>query len=442
MSNSIISIENLSKSYLVGHQVRRERYATLRDSIGREVRNFGRKMVDFSRGRQIIQGDTVEEFWALKDVNLEVEQGEVIGIIGRNGAGKSTLLKILSRITEPTNGRVKLKGRVASLLEVGTGFHPELTGRENVYLNGAVLGMTRAEIKRKFDEIIAFAEIEEFLDTPVKRYSSGMYVRLAFSVAAHLEPEILVVDEVLAVGDAEFQRKCLGKMQDVASTQGRTILFVSHSMAAIDAMCNRALLLTRGRCAALGETADVLQAYLHDVGRLSEAPLEKRADREGSGDIRFVSASLEQSGRKPVLAFQCGAESILHLVMKNGTSSTFRNLNISLGINNEMGQRIALLDTELIDAPISIVPPGELSVRMIMPRLQLIPGRYRLTMHCSINGDVVDWIRDAIVFDVEAADFYGTGRLPPANQGQFLLDFSLLIDRRVDQDVVLAGSRS
>jgi lipopolysaccharide transport system ATP-binding protein len=269
-----------------------------------------------------------------------------------------------------------------------------------------------------------------------------MYVRLAFSVAAHLEPEILVVDEVLAVGDAEFQRKCLGKMQDVASTQGRTILFVSHSMAAIDAMCNRALLLTRGRCAALGETADVLQAYLHDVGRLSEAPLEKRADREGSGDIRFVSASLEQSGRKPVLAFQCGAESILHLVMKNGTSSTFRNLNISLGINNEMGQRIALLDTELIDAPISIVPPGELSVRMIMPRLQLIPGRYRLTMHCSINGDVVDWIRDAIVFDVEAADFYGTGRLPPANQGQFLLDFSLLIDRRVDQDVVLAGSRS
>ena len=208
---NIIEVENLSKRYLVGHQADTgSRYVALRDVIARGVREFVRKTADMIHGRQIVQGDEVEEFWALKDVSFEVKQGEVLGIIGRNGAGKSTLLKILSRITDPTEGRVVLRGRVASLLEVGTGFHPELTGRENVYLNGAILGMTQREIKRKFDEIVAFAEVEQFLDTPVKRYSSGMYVRLAFSVAAHLEPEILIVDEVLAVGDAAFQKKCLG----------------------------------------------------------------------------------------------------------------------------------------------------------------------------------------------------------------------------------------
>src|SRR5262245_4112949 len=225
MSDVVIRAEGLGNRYLIGHQAERERYTALRDVIARGASGLVRSAADLIRGRPLVAGDTVETFWALKDVSFEVQRGEVVGIIGRNGAGKSTLLKVLSRITEPSEGRVTIRGRVASLLEVGTGFHPELTGRENIYLNGAILGMTRAEIRRKFDEIVAFAEVERFLDTPVKRYSSGMYVRLAFAVAAHLEPEILVVDEVLAVGDAEFQRRCLGKMGEVARG-GRTVLFV------------------------------------------------------------------------------------------------------------------------------------------------------------------------------------------------------------------------
>src|SRR5712672_3399444 len=257
MSDVIINAETLSKKYLVGHQSggrSRSNYTALRDVIGREIRNVARKTGDLIRGRQVVQGDEVEEFWALKDVSFEVKQGEVVGIIGRNGAGKSTLLKILSRITEPTEGRIRIKGRVASLLEVGTGFHPELTGRENIYLNGAILGMSRAEIKTKFDEIVAFAEIERFLDTPVKRYSSGMFVRLAFAVAAHLEPEILLIDEVLAVGDAEFQEKCLGKIRSVASGEGRTVLFVSHNMSAINALTSRAMLLAGGALVEMGRS--------------------------------------------------------------------------------------------------------------------------------------------------------------------------------------------
>jgi lipopolysaccharide transport system ATP-binding protein len=263
MSDVVISVENLSKCYLLGHQsAQRERHATLRDVIAREARNLVRNATDFFQGRQIVQGDEVEIFWALRNLNFEVKAGEVVGIIGRNGAGKSTLLKILSRITEPTEGRVILRGRLASLLEVGTGFHAELTGRENIFLNGAILGMTQREIRKKFDEVVAFAEVEKFLDTPVKRYSSGMYVRLAFAVAAHLEPEILVVDEVLAVGDAEFQKKCLGKMGDLSRREGRTVLFVSHNIAAVGELTRRALLLEDGRIVANGRTSDVISAYL------------------------------------------------------------------------------------------------------------------------------------------------------------------------------------
>lgn len=263
MPEAIITVENLSKRYFVGHRTaQRERYSTLRDVVMREAHNFTRKAVDLFRGRQVVQGDAVEEFWALKDVSFEVKQGEVIGIIGRNGAGKSTLLKILSRITDPTEGRIVLRGRTASLLEVGTGFHSELTGRENIFLNGAILGMTRQEIRKKFDEIVAFAEVERFLDTPVKHYSSGMYVRLAFAVAAHLEPEILVVDEVLAVGDADFQKKCLGKIEEVSRQEGRTVLFVSHNIATIANLTSRGIVLKSGSIIADGPVTEAISAYL------------------------------------------------------------------------------------------------------------------------------------------------------------------------------------
>ena len=258
MSSAIITVEHLSKSYRLQHQAR-ERYTALRDVLTDKVKALFRAQTSELRPQT-----SEEEFWALKDVSFEIKQGEVVGIIGRNGAGKSTLLKILSRITEPTSGRITLRGRVASLLEVGTGFHPELTGRENIFLNGAILGMNRQEILRKFDEIVDFAEVEQFLDTPVKRYSSGMYVRLAFAVAAHLEPEILVVDEVLAVGDAAFQQKCLGKMKNVAKGEGRTVLFVSHNMGAMRSLCQRAVYLKAGRVVKDGLSDEVINAYSSD----------------------------------------------------------------------------------------------------------------------------------------------------------------------------------
>ena len=270
MSDTVIVAENLSKSYIVGHRsAQRERYTALRDVIAREARNFARKSIDLFCGRQIVQGDELEEFWALRDVSFEVRQGEVLGVIGRNGAGKSTLLKVLSRITEPSSGRAILRGRVASLLEIGTGFHPELNGRENIFLNGVILGMKRAEIKAKFDEIVAFAEVDRFLDTPVKRYSSGMYVRLAFAVAAHLDPEILIIDEVLAVGDAEFQKKCLGKIGDVARG-GRTVLFVSHNMAAVKSLTTRGILLNQGSLKFSGTSEQVIAHYAQMTSRAAD----------------------------------------------------------------------------------------------------------------------------------------------------------------------------
>ena len=306
MSDAIITVENLSKKYLVGHQSgsqSRSNYTALRDVIGREIRNVARKTVDVVRGRQIVQGDEVEEFLALKDISFEVKRGEVLGILGRNGAGKSTLLKILSRITEPTRGRVTLRGRVASMLEVGTGFHPELTGRENIFLNGAILGMSRVEIKRKFDEIVAFAEVEKFLDTPVKHFSSGMYVLLAFAVAAHLEPEILVVDEVLAVGDIDFQEKCLGKMR-VVSGEGRTVIFVSHNMAAIRTLCRAGLLLGEGQVLFQGSASEAITTYLAHAS-VSRGSVWLRPDSLALPEIGFEKISISVVGVQPRLKLVC-----------------------------------------------------------------------------------------------------------------------------------------
>ncbi len=312
MSENAIIVENLSKRYLIGHRfASRDKWSTLRDVIGREIGNFARKAADFARGRQVVQGDEVEEFWALKDVSFEVKQGEALGIIGRNGAGKSTLLKVLSRITEPTMGRILLQGRVSSLLEVGTGFHPELTGRENIFLNGAILGMSQREIRKKFDEIVAFAEVEKFVDTQVKHYSSGMYVRLAFAVAASLEPEILIVDEVLAVGDQRFQEKCLYKMSEVGK-QGRTILFVSHSMPSIQRLCKQVIVLESGKIrmngpamAAVAEYISLGQDSSYSAAPMGSQPTISRASVEERENSLVLSVDFESPFplSPPVLGF-------------------------------------------------------------------------------------------------------------------------------------------
>lgn len=288
--STVITIENLGKKYLLKHQSGQQPYVALRDVLSDGVKRLGCRLI--GRNAPSVKNEAQEEFWALKDVSFEVKQGDRIGIIGRNGAGKSTLLKILSRITEPTTGSVRIRGRVASLLEVGTGFHPELTGRENIYLNGAILGMGRVEIKKKYDEIVAFAEVEKFLDTPVKRYSSGMYVRLAFAVAAHLEPEILLIDEVLAVGDAQFQKKCLGKMEDV-SREGRTVIFVSHNMSTITSLCQTSILLDSGKVASRGITSDVVLAYYsHGIASPAAFDFTGTGREIGDGHAHLLSGAV------------------------------------------------------------------------------------------------------------------------------------------------------
>jgi lipopolysaccharide transport system ATP-binding protein len=390
MPAPMISVENLSKRYLVGHRGKREgqaSYTALREVIGQELRNFGRKAGDLMRGRQVVQGDTIEEFWALKDVNFEVREGEVLGIIGRNGAGKSTLLKVLSRITEPTAGRVTLRGRVASLLEVGTGFHPELTGRENIFLNGAILGMGRAEIRKKFDQIVAFAEIERFLDTPVKRYSSGMYVRLAFAVAAHLEPEILIVDEVLAVGDAEFQKKCLGKMGEV-SRAGRTVLFVSHNMAAMRTLCTKALLLESGVVTANGPVYDAVELYLRQNRQRSQGWV--RPLSLDTPDVTFERLGVsfaEQSTFK------------LTCTMEIRVRAPRAASMVAVDVQNAFGSSIMQALPSL--SPFVPGQPGEYKVTVEISLPPLIPGTFWLTFWIGpYNNETYDEIAGALSFDV------------------------------------------
>jgi lipopolysaccharide transport system ATP-binding protein len=409
MSDPAIRVENLGKQYQLG--AREAGYVTFREALSGLFTNPVRRFKSLS-------GRTSEEesFWALKDVSFEVEPGEVVGIIGHNGAGKSTLLKILSQITEPTEGRVEINGRIGSLLEVGTGFHPELSGRENIFLNGSILGMSREEVRRKFDEIVAFAEVEKFLDMPVKKYSSGMSVRLAFSVAAHLDPEILIIDEVLAVGDQEFQNKCLGKMSGVAES-GRTILFVSHQMAAVEAMCSSAILLSEGRIKARGETTKIVERYLRGVSRGDMQPLQDRRDRKGSGAIRFKSVSFSDGDRRSVMSFQCGSPAEISLRYENCSDRELRNLRVCLGVDNEFGQRVLLLDSKLVGNDLARVDPKGGTVRFVMPKLTLLPGCFHFTIYATLNGEIADWIKNAGFFYVEGGNFFGTGQLPDHGQG-------------------------
>jgi ABC-type polysaccharide/polyol phosphate transport system ATPase subunit len=400
MTDTVITVEHLSKSYLVGHMsAGRERhtYTALRDVIARGAHSFGRKALDVLTGRQVIQGDEIEEFWALKDVSFEVKRGEVLGIIGRNGAGKSTLLKILSRITEPTKGRVLLRGRVASLLEVGTGFHPELTGRENIFLNGAILGMTQREIHQKFDEIVAFAEVEKFLDTPVKRYSSGMYVRLAFAVAAHLEPEILVIDEVLAVGDAEFQKKCLGKIQNVAQ-HGRTVLFVSHNLPAISTLTTRCILLNGGRIDLDGDVAEVVSAYL---------------SRSAKGAVYVRAASAPRNHPHIAKAEVVASE-------KNGVQSFGRPLDLRFVIDHHVPLNRGCFSFQIVNqfqqavvhawALYPQVPFGDRSGRTALicrfPSVRLNVGQYSINTHLTEppGGEVYERLENICQFEVIRSD--------------------------------------
>lgn len=422
MSDVVIKSENLGKKYTIGHQAEKGRYVALRDVLVHNAKSLWNKTTDLVLGKPIIQGDILEEVWALRDVNFEIKRGEAVGIIGRNGAGKSTLLKILSRITEPTAGRVTIKGRVASLLEVGTGFHPELTGRENIYLNGTILGMSRAEIKKKFDEIVAFAEIEKYLDTPVKRYSSGMYVRLAFAVAAHLESEILVVDEVLAVGDAQFQKKCLGKMDDVA-TKGRTVLFVSHNMAAINQLCNRGFELYQGTLNFQGDIESTISHYLQTEQILWSDNLKDRQDRKGSKWLKFTKAVICNSQGIILNRVISGQDIFIKFYYESDRQVSKANVLIAFNIRNHQGTLLTNLNTaDSGQSMLDIYANGYFECNW--PMFNLRSGRYYCSLFCSVKGEIVDWIQNAFVIDVEDGDYHKTGQLISRNQGDILVSHS------------------
>ena len=402
MTQTVITVENLSKRYLVGHQnARHEKHNALRDVIAREASNFSRKVADVWRGRQIVQGDTVEEFWALRNVSFEVKQGEVIGIIGRNGAGKSTLLKILSRITDPTEGRAVLRGRIASLLEVGTGFHSELSGRENIFLNGAILGMKHQEIREKFDEIVAFAEVERFLDTPVKHYSSGMYVRLAFAVAAHLEPDILIVDEVLAVGDAEFQKKCLGKIDEISHRQGRTILFVTHNMEAMLKICNRAILLHDGHVQASGNAANVLSSYFES--ELTASKIINLRDIMRGTDFRGRATLVEVRPyrEKATWSFLFGEDVGFELSID--AQMPLDDVEIAVALYSTRGFEIASWTNTCTRSEVRL-SAGPNTFRIIYQDLLLLPGQYYLGMAIGSTKGVEDYIANVVQFEVVPSD--------------------------------------
>ena len=406
----IITARNLGKQFRLGTQG--AAYSTLRETISNAIKPGG------PRHRGVASGGTI---WALRDINFEIERGEVLGIIGRNGAGKSTLLKILSRVTEPTTGQVKLLGRVGSLLEVGTGFHPELTGRENVFLNGSILGMSRKEILRRFDEIVAFAEVEKFIDTPVKRFSSGMYLRLAFAVAAHLEPEILIIDEVLAVGDFAFQQRCLGRMREVA-TKGRTVLFVSHNMAAITALCTKAMVLSQGSIDfPIGDVSAAVDHYLRRVTEITKSKLSQRTDRQGEGGIRITNFAVFDRAGNEQEYLATGQEVDFRIYCECKAGVLTRNVVAAIGITSAVGGFVGLLSNQLTDEILDrSAERGVFSCRL--KKLPLAPGSYTLNLMVRQNDIIQDWVQEAVNIVVEPGDFYGTGRMPPASHGGILIE--------------------
>ena len=411
----IIRVANLGKRYRIGH---RESYRTLRESLVAGVAAPFRRVASAVRGNRDAAPNGDGQVWALRDLSFEVEPGEVLGIVGRNGAGKSTLLKVLSRITEPTTGRVELYGRVGSLLEVGTGFHPELTGRENIFLSGAILGMRRAEIVRKFDEMVAFAEVEKFIDTPVKHFSSGMYVRLAFAVAAHLEPEILLVDEVLAVGDAAFQKKCLGKMGDVAK-EGRTVLFVSHNMAAVESLCSSCLLIRNGRLDVKADASEVVTRYMRtDLG--SDSGARSLADHPGRrhGSHKAMTAvELRSTSEGPAGTVRMSAP--LTVAVTYSAPTPIRPV-LGLTVKTSQGAPVFCVSDRFSEQLAGCDPAADGVVTCTIDKLPLMPGTYVIDLWLGDFRDQtrdLDVVNDAISFDVLAADMYGTGRLPSVSHG-------------------------
>jgi homopolymeric O-antigen transport system ATP-binding protein len=392
---AVIVAEGLSKRYRLGAGVQGRLTETLWDGFERRVK----------RSRNGSEGP--DHIWALDDVSLEVGEGEAVGIIGRNGSGKSTLLKILSRITEPTRGDAWLNGRVGSLLEVGAGFHRDLTGGENVYLYGSILGMRGGEVRRKFDEIVAFAEVEKFIDTPVKRYSSGMHTRLAFAVAAHLEPEILIVDEVLAVGDLTFQQKCLEKMEQVAG-DGRTVLFVSHNMAAISSLCGRAYLLELGRIIASGNTNEVVQAYIKSTLVQERIPLAERSDRSGDGSARLVSLHVRAADGSSITS---GSRLLIDLGYQTSSGDALRFPRFVVSVLDERDVGIFRFDSGLEPGIPDVLPP-EGTVACLTDPIDLTPGRCRVHLSLLNGGNLADYVGDAASFEVEPDTFHASGRFP------------------------------
>jgi lipopolysaccharide transport system ATP-binding protein len=416
--NPVIDVHNLGKLYHLGtkHHRRETIFSTLGSWISSPWRNLKQLRRQSSWPVSETPGNTL---WALKDISFSVEEGDIVGVIGRNGAGKSTLLKILSRITRPTTGRVDIRGRVSSLLEVGTGFHRDLTGRENIYLNGVLLGMKKHEIDRKFDEIVSFAEVEPFIDTPVKRYSSGMKVRLAFGVAAHLEPEILLVDEVLAVGDAAFQSKCLGKMSDV-SQQGRTVMFVSHSMAAIRQLCTRAVVIRQGKLVADGKTDDMIDGYLASLDTSkTENTLDTTVERLGNGKLQFTRVSLEdRDGRR--LTHPISGEPVTIQLAFEAKESMVR-VTFLMTIYNQYG--VAVSHFSVVSGGNKFkVDQGRGITRCHIPRLPLPLGRYRIDIAAFDEGGRLDSIVGALFFDITSSRFFSTFYTPKAKFSTALID--------------------